>query len=183
MDGFSCRNIFFHSLGWQIAVCYITLKKSGSYLPIFCPLHKRVSVSIKSISSLIIALLQSQVGGLGRQYFIERQLIGSVSETQVKRCYRQVKFISLQLTVFPFPLIEDTRQNLDLDLPLDHRQGIAGNKSVNHAPPSKGGQLKIQLLFQVEIFQFLLYFATLYLCQMLAKHVKLSTTRVPTFSD
>ena len=165
MDGFSCRNIFFHSLGWQIAVCYITLKKSGSYLPIFCPLHKRVSVSIKSISSLII------------QYSIERQLIGSVSETQVKRCYRQVKFISLQLTVFPFPLIEDTRQNLDLDLPLDHRQGIAGNKSVNHAPPYKGGQLQIQLLFQVEIFQFLLYFATLYLCQMLAKHVKLSTTQ------
>ena len=103
MDGLSCHNIFFHSLGWPIAVCYITLKKSGIYLPIFCPLHKRVSVSIKSISSLIIAILQPQVGRLGRQYFIERQLIGSVSETQITKCYRQVKFISLQLTVFPFP--------------------------------------------------------------------------------
>ena len=59
-----------------------------------------------------------------------------------------------------------------------HRQRIAGDMSVNCTPPPpEGRQIQMELhFFQVEIFQFLLYFATLYLCQMLAKHVNLSRT-------
>ena len=60
-----------------------------------------------------------------------------------------------------------------------HRHRVAGDKLVNHTPSSEGGQLQMELLFQVEIFQFLLHFETLYLCQMINKQESIPVGCVP----